>query len=567
LSGTSMSTPYATGVIALLLQIYGKKITSQISNEINSTFAHAILQSTAESITSDKNIHPSSTGSGLIRPISALLTPMILIPSMINLSKLKERRTVRVNFTGVTFQRSENNTPLNFTIRHEPSYSLDFNQTGVKLPYISSTFPLKSAWLNKPVKVSFSEVNFQINETNFSIDIIFEPPTELSSPVLFGGYIIATASSGVVLRSTYTGILGNFIPIFLSTTNGSFPFIKYRNAEYYGVLEQSKNDEIPSSIIPLNISFLNNQTVDFVYSVQRPLQSVQFLLLSSLIPLTNSDLKIWNVVGQISRSGRIDRNDSNKPNQAFSWNGIYTMANENTSKIFVTVEQNGSIGWENLQNLSKTSGFKVDSNINVVIGSYYRVLGRFESEIFGDSVEEYVIQIVVGTENKAKIAAVKLCLPEVIKRLNFPNVKVSLESGLVDETIWNVTGISVPSGVRDQPMSDEETLQGAKNRANSVLAKLPSADFGIGIEGGVQKIGDVWMESGWVVVVDKYGKTGYGSSGRFQLSGTIIDRLTKGEELATVIDDLCGQTDVRSGLGAMGIVTNGILARDLAYSH
>jgi non-canonical (house-cleaning) NTP pyrophosphatase len=28
-------------------------------------------------------------------------------------------------------------------------------------------------------------------------------------------------------------------------------------------------------------------------------------------------------------------------------------------------------------------------------------------------------------------------------------------------------------------------------------------EFGIGIEGGVQKIGDKWFECGWVCVVDK----------------------------------------------------------------
>ena len=49
------------------------------------------------------------------------------------------------------------------------------------------------------------------------------------------------------------------------------------------------------------------------------------------------------------------------------------------------------------------------------------------------------------------------------------------------------------------------------------------------------------------------GKTGWGSSGRFELSPKIMHRLLGGhEELAEVMDDLSGQTDVRSGEGAMG---------------
>jgi non-canonical (house-cleaning) NTP pyrophosphatase len=99
------------------------------------------------------------------------------------------------------------------------------------------------------------------------------------------------------------------------------------------------------------------------------------------------------------------------------------------------------------------------------------------------------------------------------------------------------------------------------------VSDLDVETIGVGLEGGVQKIGEKWFESGWIVVVDRAGKTGYGSSGRFELSKKIMMRLMAGDELATVIDDLSGKSDVRSGDGAMGIFTNGRVPRDAAYSH
>lgn len=48
-----------------------------------------------------------------------------------------------------------------------------------------------------------------------------------------------------------------------------------------------------------------------------------------------------------------------------------------------------------------------------------------------------------------------------------------------------IRGMEIDSGVGDQPMSDEETIQGAINRANGALQSDPQAVYGVGIEGGV----------------------------------------------------------------------------------
>src|SRR5215467_13542629 len=73
--------------------------------------------------------------------------------------------------------------------------------------------------------------------------------------------------------------------------------------------------------------------------------------------------------------------------------------------------------------------------------------------------------VVVGSTNPVKIAAVAA----VFERSGSPA---------------RVHGLAVPSGVRDQPEGDAETIRGATQRARTAL-EASDADFAIGIEGGV----------------------------------------------------------------------------------
>jgi len=161
-------------------------------------------------------------------------------------------------------------------------------------------------------------------------------------------------------------------------------------------------------------------------------------------------------------------------------------------------------------------------------------------------MSETVLVVVVGSTNKAKVAAVEEGL-----KLIFPTKKTT------------VVPKEVTSGVRSQPMSDEEGMTGAINRAKGAFKMMRegTAQFGIGIEGGVSSVCGHWFESGWVAVVDKNGKLGLGTAARLELSDTIVKQLKSGKELAQVVDAMSGETDVRSSQGVMGILTNGLLPR------
>lgn len=50
---------------------------------------------------------------------------------------------------------------------------------------------------------------------------------------------------------------------------------------------------------------------------------------------------------------------------------------------------------------------------------------------------------------------------------------------------WRVQGVSIESGVSDQPIGHAETLRGARHRALGALDAHPTADYTVGIEGGV----------------------------------------------------------------------------------
>jgi hypothetical protein len=52
--------------------------------------------------------------------------------------------------------------------------------------------------------------------------------------------------------------------------------------------------------------------------------------------------------------------------------------------------------------------------------------------------------------------------------------------------------VEVPSGVRPQPLSDAETLQGALKRVQHAAHLVPQAAYWVGIEGGVEECQGAW---------------------------------------------------------------------------
>jgi inosine/xanthosine triphosphatase len=153
-----------------------------------------------------------------------------------------------------------------------------------------------------------------------------------------------------------------------------------------------------------------------------------------------------------------------------------------------------------------------------------------------------VKMVVVGSANPTKLAAAKDAFTRVFPQLG-----------------WKVVNHVVASGIRDQPLSFEETLAGAKNRADRAFeASNKTADFSVGLEGGVQRIGEHWFDCGWAYVRDKEGEFGIGSGGHMLLPPEIVAMVESGHEVSTGVDRLFGLERSKHEQGLGGCITSGL---------
>lgn len=153
------------------------------------------------------------------------------------------------------------------------------------------------------------------------------------------------------------------------------------------------------------------------------------------------------------------------------------------------------------------------------------------------------MKIIVGSQNKTKIIAVK---------------------GVFTQA--EVVGINAPSKVSDQPMTDQETLAGAINRAKYCQAS-DAGVIGIGLEGGVMELNNQYLLCNWGALVDQAGQVYIASGARIPLPDSIADALLEGQELGDVIDQYAKKENVRHDQGTIGILTNNELSRSEMFEH
>lgn len=197
------------------------------------------------------------------------------------------------------------------------------------------------------------------------------------------------------------------------------------------------------------------------------------------------------------------------------------------------------------------------------------------------------MHIAVGSSNPVKINAVINACTET-----WPDVVVE--------------GFDVPSGVDDQPRSDEETVTGAVNRAKEALKMLTVPDqdvvplfsrsahiarnqrddspaleslagesrnlgsdqvLGVGLEGGVftDKNGDLWSTV-WVAVADREGNVFTANGARCKVPEPIASLIQSGKEMGPAVDSLLTGESVRQKQGMIGVITKGFVDRTEEYS-
>lgn len=157
------------------------------------------------------------------------------------------------------------------------------------------------------------------------------------------------------------------------------------------------------------------------------------------------------------------------------------------------------------------------------------------------------MHIIVASTNPVKIECARLGFEQV-----FPEAELT------------VSGVGVPSGVSDQPMTDDETLQGALNRATNAKSTHPDADFWVGIEGGVEDHRGVLYCFAWIVV-QSADRTGRGRTATFILPDQVAALVHQGHELGHADDIVFGRENSKQANGSVGILTGDIITRTSFY--
>jgi inosine/xanthosine triphosphatase len=168
--------------------------------------------------------------------------------------------------------------------------------------------------------------------------------------------------------------------------------------------------------------------------------------------------------------------------------------------------------------------------------------------------------IALGSDRAAKIMALRAAVARIAE----------VDSAWRDAS---VVARSVKTNAPSMPLSDQELMDGARQRAEAVceimLRQNLAADLYVGLEGGFHSIlhGEEWHTflRGWAYVTD--GQRGsFGMSPSISVPDSIVAAVVDGKrELGVVIDEVAGTRDVRSKQGAWGVLSRDLLTRSMSF--
>ena len=155
------------------------------------------------------------------------------------------------------------------------------------------------------------------------------------------------------------------------------------------------------------------------------------------------------------------------------------------------------------------------------------------------------VVVAVGSTNPVKIAAVRNVLSRIYDYVE-------------------VVGVKVSSGVSDQPLSIDETIIGAINRAKRARDKI-DADLGVGIEAGLVRTPHTlsgYIDVQYCAIVDRRGLITLGHGPGFEYPPCVVKRiLAEGRTAGDVFEELTGIREIGRKIGAIGYLSGGLMDR------
>jgi inosine/xanthosine triphosphatase len=160
------------------------------------------------------------------------------------------------------------------------------------------------------------------------------------------------------------------------------------------------------------------------------------------------------------------------------------------------------------------------------------------------------VRVMVGSKNPVKI--------------NAANDALSL---LCSEMTIESVGVTAPSGVPDQPMTEDETKLGAVNRVLH-CRQYHQADYYMAMEGGVHLFDFGPATFAYVAIANNVNEEpSIGRGALLPLPMPVYEALQAGEELGHVMDRLFNTDNIKQKGGAIGLLTNHVATRQGNYTQ
>ena len=156
------------------------------------------------------------------------------------------------------------------------------------------------------------------------------------------------------------------------------------------------------------------------------------------------------------------------------------------------------------------------------------------------------MKIIVASKNPVKIDAARTSFERA-----FPSDEIE------------VIAVDAPSLVSDQPMTAQETRDGAVNRVK-YCQQHQAADYYVSYEGGVDVLDDIPSTYAVVCIANKE-RLQTGRTASLPLPNQIYQKLKAGGELGPAMDDMFNTVNIKQKGGAIGQLSNGLETRKSIY--
>jgi inosine/xanthosine triphosphatase len=151
--------------------------------------------------------------------------------------------------------------------------------------------------------------------------------------------------------------------------------------------------------------------------------------------------------------------------------------------------------------------------------------------------------IAIGSRNRAKTEGVRRAFEHFLLDVEFKELDVT-------------------TMVKSQPMSMDETVKGARQRAELAITK-EGADFGVGVEAGLAELVEgFFLNVQIAAIADTADHLSFGCSSGFPIPTRFVERLKQNrEELDRYTHELAGAKKVREEEGIVYRLSGGRLSR------